>query len=87
MTVIDLAFRKTHAAARPAIVARMTANVARYFRAWRNRRAFYRLGNLSDRELKDIGLTRADLFVAGTGTFGADPTTRLRMIVDARQDL
>jgi len=87
MTVIDLAARKTHAAARPAIVARMTANAARFFRAWRNRRAFYRLGHLTDRELKDIGLTRADLYMAGRVTHGVDPTTHLRAIVEARQDL
>jgi uncharacterized protein YjiS (DUF1127 family) len=87
MTVIDLAHRKTHAAARQAIVARMTENTVRFFRVWRNRRAFSRLSRLTDRELKDIGLTRADLYIAGKTTYGADPTTRLRMIVEARQEL
>ena len=60
--------------------------VANLYRAWRNRRDFYRLGAMSDSELKDIGLTRSDLYVASTSPFGADPTTRLREIVQARFD-
>ena len=58
------------------------------FLIWRERAAEQRcLADLNDHYLKDIGLTRSDLFMAGTMTFGADPTTRLRMIVEARQDL
>jgi uncharacterized protein YjiS (DUF1127 family) len=57
---------------------------AALYRAWKNRRAFYRLGELSDAELADIGLTRTDLHVAVTAPFAADPTVRLRAIADER---
>jgi uncharacterized protein YjiS (DUF1127 family) len=56
----------------------------KFYRTWRNRRDFYRLGAMTDAELKDIGLTRSDLHVASTSPFGLDPTTRLREIVLAR---
>ena len=58
--------------------------VAKLYRAWRNRRDFYRLGAMTDAELKDIGLSRSDLYVVSTSPFGPDPTTRLREIVQAR---
>lgn len=46
--------------------------------------AFYRLGEMSDAELADIGLTRADLHVAIDGAFGTDPTVKLRAIASDR---
>jgi len=39
---------------------------------------------LTDAELNDIGLTRADLYAANAARYGRDPTARLRDIVDAR---
>lgn len=64
--------------------ARLTGIVADLYRMWKNRRAFYRLGELSDAELADIGLTRTDLHVAVAVPFGADPTARLRVMADER---
>jgi uncharacterized protein YjiS (DUF1127 family) len=64
--------------------ARLSRIVADLYRTWKNRRAFYRLGELSDAELADIGLTRTDLHVAVTAPFGADPTVRLRAMADER---
>ena len=41
---------------------------------------------MSDAELSDIGLTRADLHVAIGLPFGIDPTARLGAIVRVRTD-
>ena len=71
-------------ARRPAVLTRGVNAVSKIYRAWINRRQFYRLGEMSDAELQDIGLTRADLHVAVAQPFGLDPTTRLRSIVEAR---
>ena len=65
-------------------VNRMGKLVTQAWRAWRNRREFYRLGEMSDTELADIGLTRADLHVAINGPFGADPTARLGVMAERR---
>jgi uncharacterized protein YjiS (DUF1127 family) len=86
MTALDLATDTTRAAGRTTILARGLNTVSKFVRAWRNRRAFYRLSDMTDSELRDIGLTRADLHVAVTSPFGLDPTTRLRAIVDARAE-
>ena len=72
-----------HEAARP--VVRLVNAVANFLRAWKNRREFYRLGELSDAELSDIGLTRSDLTVAVDLPFGSDPTVHLGTLADARQ--
>ncbi|TIV11712.1 MAG: DUF1127 domain-containing protein, partial [Mesorhizobium sp.] len=60
--------------------------IANSYRAWKNRRAFYRLGEMSDAELADIGLTRGDLHVAIDVPFGRDPTAKLRVIASERAD-
>ena len=71
----------------PAVVARVANAATGFFRAWKNRRAFYRLGEMSDAELADIGLTRTDLSVAVSGIpFGSDPTARLGAIRESRLD-
>lgn len=70
---------------RPAFVARAANAVLDVFRAWRNRRDFYRLGEMSDTELADIGLVRSDLHVASDLDFLNDPTTHLGSIADARR--
>lgn len=76
----------THSERRPALLARGLNAVSQIFSAWQNRRAFYRLGDMTDSELRDIGLTRADLHVAVALPFGLDPTTRLRSIVESRME-
>ena len=85
MTALDHA-PTMHTATRPAVVTRVLNAVSPFLRAWRNRREFYRLGDMSDAELSDIGLTRADLHVAVGLPFGIDPTARLGAIVRARTD-
>lgn len=68
---------------RPAL-ARAAQVLATAYRAWKNRREIYRLGEMSDFELADIGLTRSDLHVAISSPFGTDPTTLLRNRVRER---
>lgn len=82
MATIAHARQSTHAA-RP--VARAVVAVANFLRAWKNRRAFYHLGEMSDTELADIGLTRSDLTVVVDLPFGSDPTTHLGALAEARQ--
>ena len=72
-----------HEAARP--VARLANVVSNFLRAWKNRREFYHLGQMSDAELADIGLTRSDLNVVVDLPFGSDPTVHLGALADARQ--
>ncbi|MDQ2634838.1 MAG: DUF1127 domain-containing protein [Pseudomonadota bacterium] len=64
--------------------ARLVNAVRNFLRAWRNRREFYRLGEMSDAELSDIGLTRTDLSVAIDLPFGSDPTVRLGSLAAVR---
>lgn len=78
--------RETVHAARPAVnpVARVANAVSNFLRAWKNRREFYHLGQMSDTELADIGLTRSDLSVAVDLPFGSDPTAHLGSVAEAR---
>jgi uncharacterized protein YjiS (DUF1127 family) len=87
MTTLDHAAHSPaagHAASRPAFTARVVNVVVRNYRAWQNRRAFYRLGDMSDIELADIGLRRSDLSVAVDLAGGGDPTTHLGTLVRLR---
>jgi uncharacterized protein YjiS (DUF1127 family) len=86
MTAHHYATGIMHAGARKTLVARWATAFASLYRNWKNRRDFYRLGELSDTELADIGLTRSDLHVAMDGPFGSDPTVRLRSLASARLD-
>lgn len=54
--------------------------VLRFFKAWRNRREFYRMGEFSDAQLADIGLRRSDLLVVVDLPLGRDPTAHLGAI-------
>ncbi|MEW9807726.1 DUF1127 domain-containing protein [Mesorhizobium marinum] len=77
----------THHAARAstaAVLAVVTA-AAGFLRALKNRREIYRLGELSDTQLADIGLTRADLGVVVDLPFVRDPTAHLGVLAEARQ--
>lgn len=86
MTTLDHAAETMHSATRQAGPARVMNTVANLYRAWKNRRIFYTLGDMSDAELADIGLTRADLHVAVDLPFGSDPTARLGRIRQTRTD-
>ncbi|OQM75271.1 DUF1127 domain-containing protein [Manganibacter manganicus] len=86
MTVHNCAVETSRLAAPATIAARLTAAANNFYRNWKNRRDFYRLGELSDAELADIGLTRSDLHVAMSGPFGNDPTMRLRELASERID-
>ncbi len=52
----------------------------RFLMAWKNRREVYRLGEFSDTQLADIGLTRSDLYVVIDLPLGRDPTVHLGAI-------
>lgn len=56
-----------------------------FLRAWKHRREVYRLGEMSDSELADIGLTRSDLNVVVGLPLGNDPTTHLGVLAEARR--
>ena len=86
MTTIDFATETSRITSRPAVATRVANAIADVYRAWKNRREFYRLGEMSDSELADIGLTRADLHVAVAVPFGRDPTVKLRAIASDRAD-
>ncbi|MGT2466709.1 DUF1127 domain-containing protein [Mesorhizobium atlanticum] len=64
MTTIEFASETPRITTRPAVAMLVVNAIANSYRAWKNRRAFYRLGEMSDAELADIGLTRGDLHVA-----------------------
>ncbi len=91
MTALDTRTTLSPATVRPALGLRVAnaavavANLAaRIFRAWRNRREVYRLGEMSDAQLSDIGLTRGDLHVVWQSPISVDPTEQLGRISQAR---
>jgi uncharacterized protein YjiS (DUF1127 family) len=86
MTAFDHISGSSRFATRPNTVARLVQVAAKLLKAFKNRREFYRLGELSDAELADIGLTRADLHVAYGHPFGTDPTSALTVIAQRRID-
>lgn len=86
MTTLDHSTPAIRSATRPALVTRAVNAVSTFYRAWKNRREFYHLGNMSDAELADIGLTRADLHVAVRSPFDFDPTAQLSALARARTE-
>ncbi|TGP48407.1 DUF1127 domain-containing protein [bacterium M00.F.Ca.ET.230.01.1.1] len=86
MITIEFASETPRITTRPAVATLVVNAIANSYRAWKNRRAFYRLGEMTDAELADIGLTRADLHVAVAVPFGRDPTVKLRAIASERAD-
>lgn len=84
MSTIDYSRPDPFAATRPRTVARVAAWLVNAFQAWKNRREFYRLGELSDVELHDIGLTRGDLAVPSDFSFTSDPTSALSRVARQR---
>lgn len=84
MSSCEIASASARITTQPAIVTRVAGGIAAWFRAWQNRRAFYRLGEMTDTELADIGLTRGDLHVAIAVPFGSDPTVKLHTLASQR---
>ena len=84
MSACELAPEAARITIRPALATRVANGIVALFRAWRNRLAFRRLGELTDAELADIGLTRADLRLATDVPFGADPTVKLHSLASQR---
>ncbi|WP_157016916.1 DUF1127 domain-containing protein [Mesorhizobium xinjiangense] len=84
MSALDHSTIAMPAHARPAFATRVFSRVAAFLRSWKNRRAVYRLGEMTDAQLADIGLTRSDLHVAWLVPFGEDPTATLGSMARAR---
>ena len=89
MTTIDHTTPTARFATRPAIGGASRAMASPISTArWKNRREFYRLGEMSDAELADIGLTRADLHVAVRASVRRRPDglrARARSVAAARR--
>jgi uncharacterized protein YjiS (DUF1127 family) len=63
------------------------ANLLQLVRNWRSRRVFAKLDSLSDHQLKDIGLTRAELTKISSLPISVDPiweAERLRLLASHR---
>jgi uncharacterized protein YjiS (DUF1127 family) len=91
MTALDTRTTLSPATVRPALGLRVAnavvaaaSYIAKVYRAWRNRREIYRLGEMSDAQLADIGLTRSDLHVVWQMPIGIDPTEQLGQISETR---
>lgn len=84
LATVSLSSSKTRATTPAALLMRTIGRVAQVVKAWRNRREFYRLGEMTDAELADIGLTRADLSVVVGLPLSVDPTAQLGAIANAR---
>ena len=67
-----------------ALFARAVNVVAETIRSWRNRKQFRRLSDMSDWELADVGLDRADLRDAWERRVETDPTVYLNLLVRSR---
>lgn len=84
MTAIDYSRNDPFAFTHPSVARRVANWASTAFRAWQNRRAFYRLGELTDVELHDIGLTRGDLAVVSDASLTYDPTLHISRIARQR---
>ena len=84
MTAIDYSRSDPFARTHPTVANRTAAWIANSYRAWKNRRAFYQLAEMSDVELHDIGLVRGDLSVPMNVPLDFDPTAHLGKIARQR---
>jgi uncharacterized protein YjiS (DUF1127 family) len=85
MTALDhTSFPAASATRAAALVKRVSNGVRTILRAWRNRHHAATLHELSDHQLADIGLTRADLVVAMHAPLHTDPTARLSSLARER---
>jgi uncharacterized protein YjiS (DUF1127 family) len=88
MTALDHHTHALAAGSRTADVVARVANGTRHLLRWfTGRHAVNRLCDLSDHELQDIGLTRADLAIVMRTPIGADPTVRLNAIARERASI
>lgn len=88
MTALDHHTHALAAGSRTADVVVRVANGARNLLRWfTGRHAVNRLCHLSDHELQDIGLTRADLAIVMRAPIGADPTARLNELARERASI
>ena len=86
MTTLYHAPETIEAAGRPSIAVRVGTWIVNFLTAWKNRRVFYHLGEMSDSELRDIGLTRGDLSIALDLPLASDPTAHLGAMARKRCD-
>jgi uncharacterized protein YjiS (DUF1127 family) len=77
MTALEPTVHATAAQRVNAFALRVAEFVRGVGRAWSNRRATLELAELSDHQLADIGLTRADLAAVRRLPIGQDPTASL----------
>jgi len=84
MTTLDRTAFPMTGSTRPAFVARVMTALAAAWKSMKNRREIYQLGQLTEAELHDIGLTRADLHVAWRLPMTSDPTEHLGTLAEAR---
>lgn len=61
MTSCDCAAETSRLSVRPSVIMRLGSTTLRLVTLWRNRRTFRALSEMSDAELADIGITRADI--------------------------
>lgn len=87
MTACDCAAETSRLSVRPSAIMRLGSATFRLVTLWKNRRTFRRLSEMTDAELADIGITRADIDDATEVSFGRDPTARLMAIAGARDGL
>lgn len=86
MTALDHTTMPASAASARAIalVTRVAAVIKQFWRTRTNRRQASGLRDLSDHQLADIGLTRADVEIALHAPLNTDPTTRLSAMARER---
>ena len=86
MTALDHSTHGIDAPLRTVTVVERVANGARaLLRALLNRRELTRLGDLTDYELADIGLKRADIELAMRSPLAVDPTAQLSALAHERR--
>ncbi|WP_411033276.1 DUF1127 domain-containing protein [Shinella sp. BYT-45] len=67
----------------PSLLVRIRYAVSKFVRAWQNRRAINRLGELDDHRLLDMGLCRADVQEIRAASFFSD--AGLHLTIAARE--
>lgn len=68
------------------MAARWIKSVEIMHERWSNRRAIYKLSRLDNRQLRDIGLTRADVIWALSLPRDIDPSLELNSLVQRRRE-
>ena len=82
MTIYDIA-HSVAANAKPSILARLSGRVVPLLEEWRNRyEARKSLSNISEKDLRDIGLTRFDIESTSNQPLSRDAAEELKNIAD-----